>query len=127
MSLGEFIRKYREEHGLSQRQLAKICGLSNGYISQLELGKNRKTGLPISPNLTRLHMLSKGMGIKVDDLLQFIAEDEVSISELRRGMPEDDEHATRTRAEINEIVSSLSSKKAQEALGFLRYLSEHEE
>lgn len=36
MTLGEFIRKYRSEHDLSQRQFALKCGLSNGYISMLE-------------------------------------------------------------------------------------------
>jgi transcriptional regulator with XRE-family HTH domain len=40
MTLGEYIKKYRSEHGLSQRQFANLCGVSNGYASMLEKGMN---------------------------------------------------------------------------------------
>ena len=36
MTLSDLVQEYRREHGLSQRQFASICGLSNGYISMLE-------------------------------------------------------------------------------------------
>ena len=36
MKIGEYIRQYREENKLSQREFAKMCGLSNAYISMLE-------------------------------------------------------------------------------------------
>ena len=44
MKIGDLIQKYRAEHDMSQRQFAIMCGLSNGYISMLEKGKNPKTG-----------------------------------------------------------------------------------
>ena len=34
--IAEFIRKKREELGLSQRELARRCGVSNGTISMIE-------------------------------------------------------------------------------------------
>lgn len=40
MELGEIIKQYRVEHGLSQRQFSKMCGVSNTYISFLENGRN---------------------------------------------------------------------------------------
>ena len=46
MTLSDLVQEYRREHGLSQRQFASICGLSNGYISMLERNVNPKTGQP---------------------------------------------------------------------------------
>lgn len=40
MTLRDLISAYRKDHGLSQRQFANQCGLSNGYISMLEKGIN---------------------------------------------------------------------------------------
>ena len=51
MTLSDLVQEYRREHGLSQRQFASICGLSNGYISMLERNVNPKTGQPVTPSL----------------------------------------------------------------------------
>lgn len=39
--IGSRIRKYREELGISQRQLAERIGVSNGRVSNWEQGLNR--------------------------------------------------------------------------------------
>jgi repressor LexA len=39
MTLGEVVKKYRLERGLSQRELAKLAGRSPSFISLLEKGK----------------------------------------------------------------------------------------
>lgn len=54
MTLRELVMDFRKEHGISQRQFANMCGLSNGYISMLERNSNPKTGLPVTPSLTAL-------------------------------------------------------------------------
>jgi len=38
-SLGEAIRHYRREAGLTQAQLAEMAGLQRSYLSELESGK----------------------------------------------------------------------------------------
>ncbi|MCI5704979.1 helix-turn-helix domain-containing protein [Candidatus Pseudoscillospira sp. SGI.172] len=38
MQIGDLIRTKREEHGLTQEQLAELIGKSAGYIGQLERG-----------------------------------------------------------------------------------------
>lgn len=38
-SLGEAIRHYRTEAGLTQAQLAQMAGLRRSYLSELETGK----------------------------------------------------------------------------------------
>ncbi len=62
MTLSDFVKEYRKEHDLSQRQFAAICGLSNGYISMLERNLNPKTGLPLTPSLPALKKISTAMG-----------------------------------------------------------------
>ena len=39
--IGSRIRKYREERGLSQKQLAELIGVKNNRVSNWEQGLNR--------------------------------------------------------------------------------------
>ena len=41
--VGENIRKYRTETGITQEELALRSGLSQGYVNQLEYGKRKYT------------------------------------------------------------------------------------
>ena len=77
MTLSEFIISYRKEKGISQRRLAELCKLSNGYISMLEKGRNPKTNLPIVPALPQLNKLCKGMGISISEL--FLRVDDINV------------------------------------------------
>lgn len=70
MKLGDLIREYRNAHGLSQRQFATQCDLSNGYISILEKGINPSTGKPVTPTLPQLKKLATGMAITLSDLFE---------------------------------------------------------
>ena len=69
MTLGEYIKAYREEHGESQRSFALRCGLSNTNISFLERGLNPNTGKPIAPDVLTLQKLAKAMGVSVQDII----------------------------------------------------------
>ena len=69
MTLGEYIKAYREEHGESQRSFANRCGLSNTNISFLERGLNPNTGKPIAPDVLTLQKLAKAMGVSVQDII----------------------------------------------------------
>lgn len=42
-TVGENIRRIRQERGLTQEELALMSGLSQGYINQLESGKRKFT------------------------------------------------------------------------------------
>lgn len=71
-SLPELVRSYRKEKGLSLRAFASKCGLSSGYMSMLERGRNPKTGKPIDPMLSQLKKLAFGMEMSIEDLVQMI-------------------------------------------------------
>lgn len=70
MKLGDLIRSYRDTHGLSQRQFANQCDLSNGYISILEKGINPSTGKPVTPTLPQMKKLADGMAITLSELFE---------------------------------------------------------
>ena len=69
MKLSEIIIAYRKARGLSQRQFAKECDLSNGYISMLENELNPKTREPVQPSIPVLKKIANGMGISLSEIL----------------------------------------------------------
>lgn len=79
MKLGDIVRQYRIKNDLSQRQFAKLCDVSNGYISMLEEGKNPKTGEAIVPSLSTFKKLSSAMGMTVNELMTLADEENVSL------------------------------------------------
>lgn len=48
MNIGDWVKKYRKEHGLSMQAFGNMCGLSRAYISILEKGINPTTNKPFS-------------------------------------------------------------------------------
>lgn len=75
--LGERVKRARQERGLSQSDLAERLGLSDAYISKIEMGKNAMT-------VTVLAKLSDALGVSTDWLLrnQTREAQEITIAEL---------------------------------------------
>src|SRR5919199_5775082 len=63
MHLGQRIAGLRRAHGLTQRRLAEVAGVSNGYIALLELGR-----LP-SPGKFRLDAIARALDLGTSDAL----------------------------------------------------------
>lgn len=57
-SLGDAIRHYRTEAGLTQAQLAEATGLQRSYLSELERGKETE-------QLTRVLRLLRHLGVRM--------------------------------------------------------------
>lgn len=132
MTLGELIQQYRAEHGISQRQFAVACDLSNGYISMLERGENPKTKQPVTPTLPAMRKIAQGMGIsltelfvRVDDMpVDLLIGDEgkeISAPVSEGGFTDDLDMA------IAQLIVSMSPEKKKEAVNYLRFLAEHAE
>lgn len=72
MTLGEFIRKYREEHdNMSYRAFANLVGLSPQYVINLEKGLNND-GKAVSPSYETYKKIAKGTGIQELDFLKMV-------------------------------------------------------
>ena len=64
-SLGAAIRERRKALGLTLAQMAQRTGVSLGYLSQIELGKN-------SASIETLYRISLGLGVKIAELFQTV-------------------------------------------------------
>lgn len=60
MNFAQHLRKLREERGLSQRELARLSGVSNGTISLIEQGRS-------DPTLGLMMKILDGIGVSVAD------------------------------------------------------------
>ena len=93
--IGGRIRKYREERGLSQKDLAQSIGVSNSRVSNWEQGINR-------PDADILARICKALSISPSELLDVhLCEDELSIQERKVIQ------AYRTKLELQQAVNIL--------------------
>lgn len=69
MSISKRIKTFREEKGLSIRQLATGSGMSHTYISSIENGKHQ-------PSVTALNSISDALGVP----LVYLLTDEESVN-----------------------------------------------
>lgn len=72
MTLGDIIKKYREDNNISMGEFANNCSLSKGYISMLENNINPRNQKPISPTLPSIAKVANGMKIDLDTLLKMM-------------------------------------------------------
>ena len=124
MTLKDLVIKYRADNGLSQRQFALQCGLSNGYISMLEKGINPSTGAKITPTLQALNKLAAGMHTTLNELLTLV--DDMDVDVKTPALSEEDGLAS-VDMEIISLLAGLSDAKKQQAISFLRFLAASEE
>jgi len=61
--VGFNIRRIREEHGLSQEQLAALAGLHRAYIGQIERGEK-------NIGLKNLERIAKALNVNIRVLLE---------------------------------------------------------
>ncbi len=72
MTLGEYVKNYRKEHGLSMQAFGDRCGLSRAYISILEKGINPTTGKNFAPTVDTLNRIAEAIGVTIDGLLPLL-------------------------------------------------------
>lgn len=76
MTIGELIRKYREENGLSQREFSVKSGVSNVTISMYEKnGINPKTGKPFSIGYETYAKIADAIGMNIDEMFELLGDD----------------------------------------------------
>ncbi len=65
MKLHAVVKALREEHGLTQEQLAEKSGLTRGYISRMEAGDYRED----SPSIRTLQKIAEGLSVPLELIL----------------------------------------------------------
>ena len=121
MTLGEAIRQYREEHELSMRDFAKLCGLSNTMISNYERGTSAKTGEPLIPSVGNVIKVAKAMGLELEDIVALCGDDLGAVT-LR---DEPDYRGPNPRiARLVEIADALPNKELKELVKYAEFLAQ---
>lgn len=93
--IGSRIRKYREDRGLSQKQLAKLIGVSNSRVSNWEQGLNR-------PDADIIADICRALQVSPSDLLDVrLSPDELNDQE-RKVIK-----AYRTKTDLQQAVNIL--------------------
>ena len=69
MTLGEWVKQYRHEHGLSMQGMADLCSFSKAYIGMLESGINPTTGKQLSPKFETFERIARAVGLDVNTLI----------------------------------------------------------
>jgi transcriptional regulator with XRE-family HTH domain len=107
-AIGEFIREQREQAQVSLRQLARLAGVSNPYLSQIERGLRK-------PSADILQQIAKGLRISAEQL--YIR---AGILESREGNPElvaailaDEGLGERQKQVLVDIYESFRRENAQ--------------
>lgn len=128
MTIGEIVKQYRDEHGLSQRQFAELCGgITNGYISMIEQGKNPSTGKPIVPSIDKVASLARAMGMTIHQLFDMADDSPVSTGDSDNLHPLGSQHPPQA-SEISELEFALSGEiheltedEMQDVLDYVRF------
>lgn len=63
MTIGENIRKYRKEKGLTQKALGKLCGINEANIRKYEINPN------ITPQLKTIEKIADALEVTITDLM----------------------------------------------------------
>jgi len=107
-AIGEFIREQREQAQVSMRQLARLAGVSNPYLSQIERGLRK-------PSAEILAQIAKGLRISAEQLYL-----RAGILEFREGDPEliaailaDEGLGERQKQVLIDIYESFRRENAQ--------------
>jgi transcriptional regulator with XRE-family HTH domain len=111
-AIGEFIREQREQAQVSLRQLARVAGVSNPYLSQIERGLRK-------PSADILQQIAKGLRISAEQL--YIR---AGILEAQAGDPQvvaailaDTVLTERQKQMLVEIYQSFRRENATDAAG----------
>ncbi len=77
MTPGEYVKRYRAEHHLNQRDFANLSGLSAGYISMLENNRNPQTRKPLKISLDTAQKIANATNTDIGSLIQELNDDVV--------------------------------------------------
>lgn len=117
MKLGEWIKDYRKEHGISMQVMADMCGFSKAYVGMLEKGINPTTKRPISPTMQTFQKIADGVGMDVNELIKVLDSDQpVTVTPTSAPSPEPDRPSYYADPETAEVAERLRTQPGMRML-----------
>jgi len=121
MNVGEKIRKYRKERGLTQKQLADILGVSEGMISQYEAKKELK--------FKTIQKIAKALEVSVFDIVEYSEVENEVLEDFKSGRKAFAEKWNKSykQKKMNELMDQLNDKGQDKAIEHVEILTKVDE
>jgi transcriptional regulator with XRE-family HTH domain len=107
-SLGEFIRRQRELHELSMRQVAEMAGISNPYLSQIERGLRE-------PSEKVMEAIARSLEMSAESLYEQAGRrapgQDVELTEVEAAIERDKLLSARQRRALLDIYRSFTGRR----------------
>ena len=105
-SLGEFIRRQRELHELSMRQVADMAGISNPYLSQIERGLRE-------PSERVMDALARSLELSAETLYEQAGRrtDDEEPTEVEQAIERDLRLTAKQRKALLEVYRSFAGRR----------------
>lgn len=75
MTLGDIIYRYRKENNFTMEYIAKVCGITKGYVAMLEKNVNPKTGRPVKPTVETISKVCRGLHMDINEVFALLDDD----------------------------------------------------
>ena len=112
-SLGEYIRRQRELHELSMRQVAEMAGISNPYLSQIERGLREPSEQVIDAIARTLELSAE----KLYEQAGRASPDDDEPSEVEAAIARDKRLTARQRQALLEVYRSFAGRRPSRRSG----------
>lgn len=84
IDIGDCVKRYREDNNISMQQFADRAGLSKGYISMLEHGRNPQSKRKLIPSLETASKVAKAMDMSLNDLVRKVGNNQAETKDIIR-------------------------------------------
>lgn len=125
MTLGDIIKKYRTENGVSMEYVANLCGITKGYVAMLERNVNSKTGRPVKPTIETIAKVCNGLHLDINTVFDSLDDDyEITIPASLTTplqLTHQEEHLVITFRGLNEDGREKAVERVEELLDVPRY------
>ena len=108
--LGVWVRRTRQQQGLSQRELADAAGLSRSYVCDIERGRGSE------PSLNTLDKLAGALGVSRSDLMKASGLIDKAL------IPKESESERR----ILQLYRDLSAGGQEQVMRYVRFMHQEE-
>lgn len=119
MNLGDFIRNYRTEHGISQDVFAEKSGLSKAYVSILERNYNPKSRKPPIPSLETIKAVSSVIGSDFNDVIALL-DGNTKISLKEKSVPVSEDALSYEEKVLIELFRRIPSESRSLVLSMIK-------